>query len=76
MKKIDIHTHVLAFPELTPPRPDGGKILSAREQLIVHEKLNVDKAVLLPSGGMEAQWHLISTESAMYVASQHPDHFV
>ena len=76
MKKIDIHTHVLAFPEFCPPRPDGGKILSAEQQIEVHRKLNVDKAVLLPSGGMEAQWHLISTESAMYVASQHPDHFV
>lgn len=76
MKKIDIHTHVLAFPEFCPPRPDGGKILSARQQLEVHEKLNVDKAVLLPSGGMEAQWHLISTESCMYIASQHPEHFV
>ncbi len=76
MKKIDIHTHVLAFPEFCPPRPDGGKILSARQQLEVHEKLNVDKAVLLPSGGLEGQWHLISTESCMYTASQHPDHFL
>ena len=76
MKKIDIHTHVLAFPEFCPPRPDGGKILSAQQQLEVHEKLNVDKAVLLPSGGMEGQWHLISTESCMYTASQHPDHFL
>lgn len=76
MKKIDIHCHVLALPEFTPPRPDGGKILSAEEQLIIHGNLNVDLGVLLPSGGMEAQWHLISTESAMYVASQHPDRFV
>jgi len=76
LKKIDIHTHVLAFPEFCPPRPDGGKILSAQQQLEVHEKLNVDKAVLLPSGGMEGQWHLISTESCMYIASQHPEHFL
>ena len=76
MKKIDIHTHVLAFPEFCPPRPDGGKILSAEQQLEVHRKLNVDKAVLLPSGGMEAQWHLISTESCMYTAAHYPDHFV
>ena len=76
MKKIDIHTHVLAFPEFCPPRPDGGKILSAEQQLAVHEKLNVDKAVLLPSGGLEGQWHLISTESCMYTAAHYPDHFV
>ena len=67
MKKIDIHTHVLAFPEFCPPRPDGGKILSAEQQIEVHRKLNVDKAVLLPSGGMEGQWHLLSTENCMYV---------
>lgn len=76
MKKIDIHTHVLAFPEFCPPRPDGGKILSAEQQIEVHRKLNVDKAVLLPSGGMEGQWHLLSTESCMYVAAHHPEHFV
>lgn len=76
MKKIDIHTHVLAFPEFCPPRPDGGKILSAEQQLAIHEKLNVDKAVLLPSGGMEGQWHLLSTESCMYTAAHYPDHFV
>ena len=76
MKKIDIHTHVLAFPEFCPPRPDGGKILSAEQQIEVHRKLNVDKAVLLPSGGMEGQWHLLSTENCMYVAAHHPEHFV
>ena len=76
MKKIDIHCHVLAFPEYTPPRPNGGKILSAEQQIREHEKLDVEYGVLLPSGGMEAQWHLISTESAMYIADRHPDHFV
>lgn len=76
MKKIDIHTHVLAFPEFCPPRPDGGKILSAEQQIEVHRKLNVDKAVLLPSGGMEGQWHLLSTENCMYVAAHHQEHFV
>ena len=76
MKKIDIHTHVLAFPEFCPPRPDGGKILSAEQQLQVHKNLNVDKAVLLPSGGLEGQWHLLSTESCMYVAAHYPEHFL
>ena len=76
MKKIDIHTHVLAFPEYCPPRPDGGKILSVEQQLEVHKALDVDKAVLLPSGGMEGQWHLLSTENCMYIASHYPEHFL
>ncbi len=76
MKKIDIHCHVVAFPEYSTKRLDGNKYLSAEEQLAVHEKLNVDLGVLLPITTQEAHWATISNDAAAYVANKYPDKFV
>lgn len=48
MKKIDIHCHVSLFPKYDLPRVNGTKTMSAKEQLSVHDKLNVDIGVILP----------------------------
>lgn len=76
MKKIDIHCHVVAFPEYSTKRLDGNKYLSAEEQLAVHEKLNVDLGVLLPITTQEAHWATISNDATAYVANKYPDKFV
>ncbi len=76
MKKIDIHCHVVAFPEYSTKRLDGHKYLSAEEQVQIHEKLNVDKGILLPITTVEAHWATISNEAAQYVANKYPDRFV
>ncbi|MBQ8004440.1 MAG: amidohydrolase family protein [Oscillospiraceae bacterium] len=76
MKKIDIHCHVVAFPEYSTKRLDGNKYLSVEEQLVVHRKLDVDLGVLLPITTQEAHWATISNEAAQYVANRYPDKFV
>lgn len=76
MKKIDIHCHVVAFPEYSTKRLDGNKYLSASEQIEIHNKLDVDIGVLLPITTQEAHWATISNEAAAYVANKHPDRFV
>lgn len=76
MKKIDIHCHVVAFPEYSTKRLDGNKYLSVEEQLDVHSKLDVDLGVLLPITTQEAHWATISNEATQYVANKYPDKFV
>lgn len=63
MKKIDIHCHVVAFPEYSTKRLDGNKYLSAEEQIEIHEKLDVDLGVLLPITTQEAHWATISNDA-------------
>lgn len=75
MKKIDIHCHVLAFPQYTPTRRDGNKYLSVEQQLQIHDNCGVDFGVLLPIVIPEAHWATISNEETQYVVSQYPDRF-
>lgn len=76
MKKIDLHCHVVAFPEYSVKRLDGNKYLSAEEQLDIHEKLDVEMGVLLPITTQESHWATISNEATQYVANKYPDKFV
>jgi len=75
MKKIDIHCHVLAFPEYTPHRPNGEKILSVEQQLKIFDELDIEMGVLLPSVSPEAQWHAIPNELCKLLADKYPDRF-
>lgn len=75
MNKIDIHCHVVAFPEYSTKRLDGFKYLSAEEQLEIHRKLDVDFGVLLPITTVEAHWATISNDAVQYVANKYPDKF-
>lgn len=76
MRIIDIHTHVLPFPELTPPRPGGGRFLSAQQQMDFQKEMGIEKSVLLPIAAPEGQFAIQPTEGAMYIAQQYPDNFV
>ena len=76
MKKIDIHCHVVAFPEYSVKRYDGNKYLSAEEQIAIHEKLNVETGVLLPITTQESHCATISNEAVAYVANKYPDKFM
>lgn len=76
MKKIDMHCHVVAFPEYAPTRRNGYQFLSMEDQLEIHDKLNVEMGVILPIIAPECQWMLMSNEGAQYVVNKHPDRFV
>ncbi|MBQ2840036.1 MAG: amidohydrolase family protein [Oscillospiraceae bacterium] len=75
MKKIDIHCHVIAFPEFSTTRPNGQNFLSAEEQIAIHDKAGVELGVLLPLISPEARWSCMSNEETQYVVSKYPDRF-
>jgi len=77
MKKIDVHCHMTAFPDYAPPRKWAGhRFLCLEEQLEIHDKLNVEKGVILPIIAPECQWMLMSNEEAKFIADQRPDRYV
>jgi len=75
MRKIDIHCHVIAFPEFSTTRPNGANFLSAEEQIDIHNKSGVDFGVLLPLISPEARWSCMSNAETQYVVSKYPDRF-
>ena len=75
MKKIDMHCHVVAFPEYAPKRRDGHQFLSMEQQLEIHDKLDVEMGVVLPIIAPDCQWMLMSNEGAQYVVNKRPDRF-
>ena len=75
MKKIDIHTHLTLYPDIVPRRLDGSRFLCTEEQIAIHDKLNVDFAVILPLTAPEAQWMTMSNEEAKVISDRHPDRF-
>lgn len=77
MKKIDVHTHVTMFPDITPKRPgDGENYLTVEKQLKVFDDVNTQIGVLLPLVSPECQWAFISNQEAKTIADTHPDRFV
>ena len=46
IKKIDIHVHATAYPELSPKVYEGTSKLSAEQIIKIYDELNVEKKVL------------------------------
>lgn len=81
IKKIDAHTHLIAFPQYYPKHMNSTKenpisFLSADEMFEIFDKLNVEKAVLLPIVSMEGQCAPMSTEACAYLADKYPERLV
>ncbi|MBE6612957.1 MAG: hypothetical protein E7632_10740 [Ruminococcaceae bacterium] len=77
IKRIDIHAHITAFPELVPAALySGGKMVSAEELLPIYDKLNIEKGVLLPLVNPEAQCVTFTSENCKIAADRHPDRFL
>ena len=75
MKKIDLHTHLTMFPDIVPGFPNGQRFLCVEEQLEVHDKLNVEKGVILPLTDPTSQYMTMSNEEACTIARKYPDRF-
>lgn len=78
MKKIDIHTHLTLYPDIVPKAYNSShfsRFLNAQEQLAIHDKLNVEKGILLPIVDPVAQWMTMSNEEAYLITQQYPDRF-
>ena len=75
MKKIDIHCHVVAFPQYSSTRPSGDNFLSVEEQIDIHSKLGVEHGVIQPLISPEALWATMSNEETQYIVNKYPDKF-
>jgi len=76
IKKIDIHAHATAFPELVPPAQwSGYRMVTGQEVLEFYDKLNIEKGVLLPIVSPEGQPAVYSNENTKIVADTYPDRF-
>lgn len=76
IKKIDIHAHVTAFPELIPAvKFTGYRMVAAEEILEFYEKLNIERGVLLPIVSPEGQFAQLTNEGTKIVADKHSERF-
>lgn len=77
IKKIDVHAHVTAYPDLIPHFPrTGERFLSCQELLEFYDRLNIEKGVLLPLVAAEGQFAQLSNENSIIASRMHPDRFV
>ena len=75
-KKIDIHAHIVAFPQWTPTHPASGyRMLSPEELIEMYDRLDIERGVLLPIVSPEGQPVIMSNESCIYAAEKYPDRF-
>lgn len=76
IKKIDIHAHIVAFPQWIPPHPGSGyPMLGAGELLGMYDQLDIERGVLLPIVSPEGQPVTMSNEGCIMAAEKYPDRF-
>ncbi|MFW6161854.1 MAG: amidohydrolase family protein [Planctomycetota bacterium] len=72
---IDIHLHSTQRGD--GPHRGNGETYATPEQLIaLFDERGIDKAVLLPSIGVECAHHQLSVDGALDIAARHPDRFI
>ena len=76
IKRIDIHSHVTAFPQYAPDCKRQGRFCSADEMIKMYDELNIEKGVILPLNATEGQMTPMTSEAAKYVADMYPDRFL
>ena len=77
IKKIDIHAHAVAFPDLVPSyHQSGAKFPGGEDMIELYDKVNIERGVLLPIVSPEHQSTIMTTEATRAIAEKHPDRFV
>ena len=71
MKKIDVHVHSSMWKN-TPSAP-GRYFITAEELRESYDALGIEKGILMPLIGTEAQYTSQSNEEAEYLAKNHPE---
>ncbi|MBR5446047.1 MAG: amidohydrolase family protein [Clostridia bacterium] len=75
-RKIDIHAHITAFPQWTPPNPASGyRMLSPEEMIGMYDRLDIERGVLLPLIAPEGLTTVMSNEGCILAAEKYPDRF-
>ena len=76
IRKIDIHAHATAYPNLIPAnKHTGGRFLSGEELIGMYDQLNIEKGVLLPLVDPVSQWVPMTSENCKTISDAHPDRF-
>ena len=76
LKKIDIHAHVVAFPQWVPVNPSTGhRMLSAEELIGMYDRLSIGRGVLLPIVSPEGQPVSMTNEGCLQAVSRYPERF-
>ncbi len=73
VKKIDIHAHATRVRSV--PLPNGEHFVTYQELLEMHEKIGVEKAVLLPMIAPDCTFAQNTNEEIYELVQQHPDRF-
>lgn len=76
LKKIDIHAHTTAHPDLFPPYQDGKRYVSAEELIAYYEQLGIEKGVLLPLVAPEGMQTQMTTSDCKMLSDRYPERFV
>lgn len=76
IKKIDIHSHALAFAEYTPHIYDGKTLISDKELIAFYDKIGTEKGILLPISAPEGQATTFPSEQSKYLSVKYPDRFL
>jgi len=76
IKKIDIHAHATAFPQLAPLQAKNYPFIDAEGVLEFYDKLNIEKGVLLPLVSPEYHHLPLTTGECKHIADQYPDRFL
>ncbi|MBE6613753.1 MAG: hypothetical protein E7631_00430 [Ruminococcaceae bacterium] len=75
-RKIDLHAHIVAFPQWAPANPASGyRMLSPEEMIDMYDRLDIERGVLLPIISPEGQTVVMSNEGCIYAAEKYPDRF-
>lgn len=75
-KKIDLHAHIVAFPEWTPAHWGSHyRMLSPEELIEMYDRLDIERGVLLPIVSPEGQTVTMSNEGCIMAATKYPDRF-
>ena len=77
IKKIDIHAHAILWPQYTPKYLKHDSTMLKPDELFdeYYNKLNIEKALLLPIVSQEASYATEPPEMIKYIVDTNPDKF-
>jgi len=77
IKKIDIHAHTILWPQYTPKYAKHNSTMLKPDELFdeYYNKLNIEKALLLPIVSQEASYSTEPPEMIKYIVDTNPDKF-
>ncbi len=76
IKKIDIHVHATAYPEISPKVYEGTSKLSGEQIIKIYDELNVEKGVLMSLVSPESSSEIVTSFDVKSICDKHPDRFL